>query len=112
MKRKRKRRRQWLRFIISTFAGLACAALIPWNIVAGVFGPWYERQVEEAAYSSEFGMVDLLCLLPAGLAAFALAWFLLGAAFNRRRAGQCPYCDYDLTGNVSGTCPECGTPVP
>lgn len=23
----------------------------------------------------------------------------------------CPTCDYDLTGNVSGRCPECGTPV-
>lgn len=28
----------------------------------------------------------------------------------RRRLGWCPSCDYDLTGNISGTCPECGTP--
>jgi hypothetical protein len=21
-------------------------------------------------------------------------------------------CDYNLTGNVSGVCPECGTPIP
>jgi uncharacterized paraquat-inducible protein A len=27
------------------------------------------------------------------------------------RSGLCPTCDYDLTGNISGTCPECGTPV-
>ena len=25
--------------------------------------------------------------------------------------GICPECKYDLTGNVSGRCPECGTPV-
>jgi hypothetical protein len=25
---------------------------------------------------------------------------------------KCLHCDYDLTGNVSGICPECGTPVP
>ena len=25
-------------------------------------------------------------------------------------AGQCRKCGYCLTGNVSGTCPECGTP--
>jgi hypothetical protein len=25
--------------------------------------------------------------------------------------GQCPACGYDLTGNVSGTCPECGGKV-
>ena len=23
----------------------------------------------------------------------------------------CPRCSYDLTGNVSGICPECGTPI-
>jgi len=23
--------------------------------------------------------------------------------------GRCRKCDYDLTGNVSGVCPECGT---
>jgi hypothetical protein len=28
------------------------------------------------------------------------------------QAGHCPTCSYDLTGNVSGICPECGTPVP
>lgn len=25
------------------------------------------------------------------------------------RARICPQCEYDLTGNVSGRCPECGT---
>jgi hypothetical protein len=28
-----------------------------------------------------------------------------------RRANQCPSCLYDLTGNRSGRCPECGTAV-
>lgn len=27
----------------------------------------------------------------------------------RRRRNQCETCAYDLTGNVSGRCPECGT---
>ncbi len=27
------------------------------------------------------------------------------------RKGHCSVCDYDLTGNVSGRCPECGTPI-
>jgi hypothetical protein len=32
---------------------------------------------------------------------------------DRRRipSGHCQTCGYDLTGNVSGICPECGTPV-
>ena len=30
---------------------------------------------------------------------------------RRSRAGHCRRCDYDLTGNTSGVCPECGTEV-
>lgn len=31
----------------------------------------------------------------------------------RRRPGRCcPECQYDLTGNVSGVCPECGREIP
>jgi predicted RNA-binding Zn-ribbon protein involved in translation (DUF1610 family) len=26
--------------------------------------------------------------------------------------GHCQTCGYDLTGNVSGVCPECGKPIP
>ncbi|HEX5244047.1 MAG TPA: hypothetical protein VFW23_12355 [Tepidisphaeraceae bacterium] len=31
---------------------------------------------------------------------------------KRIEGGKCPICSYDLTGNTSGACPECGTPVP
>ncbi len=31
--------------------------------------------------------------------------------FRRRAAGQCQACGYDLTGNVSGRCPESGRAV-
>ena len=30
---------------------------------------------------------------------------------NRPSPGDCQSCGYNLTGNVSGICPECGTPV-
>ena len=30
----------------------------------------------------------------------------------RIRTGNCPKCNYNLTGNTSGICPECGTPIP
>ena len=29
---------------------------------------------------------------------------------RRVRPGHCQHCGYDLTGNTSGICPECGTP--
>jgi len=44
-------------------------------------------------------------------------WLCLGGAlltFVRGRTGDtphCPRCDYDLTGNVSGVCPECGESI-
>jgi len=31
---------------------------------------------------------------------------------SRMQPGHCCECGYDLTRNVSGRCPECGTPVP
>lgn len=30
----------------------------------------------------------------------------------RRRRGACLQCGYNLTGNTSGVCPECGEPIP
>jgi len=30
---------------------------------------------------------------------------------RRRQRGLCSSCGYDLTGNMTGVCPECGTPV-
>jgi hypothetical protein len=59
---------------------------------------------------------------PAGLAAdtgaFAAAWGLLifgplalvrlGRRLLRARPGLCRRCGYDLTGNTTGVCPECG----
>lgn len=31
--------------------------------------------------------------------------------WRRRRKGLCLACGYDLTGNMSGVCPECGTQI-
>jgi hypothetical protein len=44
--------------------------------------------------------------LPVVLATFFVVW-----AWRRDRGlpeGRCQNCGYDLTGNTSGTCPECG----
>jgi hypothetical protein len=36
---------------------------------------------------------------------------LLWRRDRKPRPGFCRQCDYDLTGNISGRCPECGTPI-
>jgi hypothetical protein len=46
----------------------------------------------------------------AGLGALAL--LLVWRTGKRRQPEACRNCGYDLTGNVSGICPECGTPIP
>ena len=65
---------------------------------------------------SEFGP-GFHCVLEFHLAlAFALSAIYPTIAFlrgplrrwRRRRKGLCVKCGYDLTGNVTGTCPECG----
>jgi hypothetical protein len=52
--------------------------------------------------------------LPIVCTVFAIAplmWFRL-KRYRFTGPGRCPTCNYDLTANTSGTCPECGTPVP
>jgi len=60
-----------------------------------------------------------------GFAILGIIYLLFGAiiavvrltsiAHNRRVRNAtgipCPSCGYDLTGNLSGTCPECGAKV-
>ena len=55
-------------------------------------------------------------LLAGVLAILPVRWFRrrLHCRLARRRhaAGECVACGYNLTGNTSGTCPECGIPIP
>jgi len=46
-----------------------------------------------------------------GILQAALSIYLILHSFSWHRPGFCRQCDYDLTGNVSGTCPECGSAV-
>ena len=50
--------------------------------------------------------------LAAATAAYPL-WRLARLRLRRRNAAHipCPRCGYDLTANLSGTCPECGTAI-
>ena len=58
--------------------------------------------------------LSIPCWLPCATAAILPAVWLRRRQRERgavRRGVLCPICDYDLTGNVSGICPECGTPL-
>jgi hypothetical protein len=43
-----------------------------------------------------------------GVSAFVLRHAMTG---RRTEMGRCETCGYNLRGNISGICPECGTPV-
>lgn len=63
-------------------------------------------------YQGKFAMYRLVSvpLLPPAVAiGVATAVFL--RRDRRRWKGYCWECGYDLTGNVSGVCPECGKPM-
>jgi hypothetical protein len=53
-----------------------------------------------------WGVAALLLIYP-------IAAFIRGPVrrWRRRRRGLCRHCGYDLTGNVSGVCPECGKTI-
>lgn len=48
--------------------------------------------------------------MPIAVVALLTAWLARRRKWAAR-AGRCGYCSYDLTGNMSGVCPECGTSV-
>ena len=45
-------------------------------------------------------------------AAIIIPTTILWSRDRRPPKGYCPHCGYNLTGNESGVCPECATPVP
>jgi hypothetical protein len=78
--------------------------------------------------SLAYAMRYIGCSLPLSPLASFVVFFALGLSYyyllallvlwitDRRGAGRyapshCMKCKYDLTGNVSGICPECGTPL-
>ena len=66
----------------------------------------------KATSDAGFGVCGSFYLLSGIFSLYPAVTFLLW--FRRRRRplpGQCAKCSYNLTGNTSGVCPECGTPA-
>ena len=56
------------------------------------------------------GIFGLLIVLPM---CWSIGWLVRSMRNDKSTSrAVCQKCSYNLTGNVSGTCPECGTPIP
>lgn len=52
-----------------------------------------------------------ILMLSLSLGAAAVLWIIERICRKRlSKPGCCPSCGYNLTGNISGVCPECGMP--
>lgn len=61
--------------------------------------------------SSYFSIIGTSLWIPFLLVSIPTA-ILFWRERHRVPRGHCPKCGYDLTANMSGRCPECGTPCP
>jgi len=73
---------------------------------------WFRYRIVKSIFGSGtlFSFDLALWVVFVGLTTVSGALSLV--ARRSQKPGHCCLCGYDLTGNTSGTCPECGSAVP
>jgi hypothetical protein len=91
------------------FEVVPCTASIDPARLAAVRNDWHRRLDAPVGSVAHWQVVAATAVLPAGWASLRgrRAW----VRRRRKAMGLCLRCGYDLRGNVSGTCPECGSSV-
>ncbi|HYO11257.1 MAG TPA: hypothetical protein VER17_19995 [Tepidisphaeraceae bacterium] len=102
------RRRRWLRAaaLLPAHLMMAVGILCALALLLPPFGeyvlPFYAKRDFTRDLLARCGMIAI---------GGAAVWRLARGPRVRRHGGRCAECGYDLTGNQSGVCPECGTPA-
>lgn len=80
-----------------------------WSYILGFRRPYFERwdYTPNHAYRGVQCGIPIWMLL-APTVVLSVLCFRRAAIRARQSTGNCPDCNYDLRGNVSGVCPECG----
>lgn len=126
----------WCGLVLADLAAMALTWKLAWRWWRPSFAAAYLLSIgglvaghmAATAYLTSLGVVrtpqmtypfehDVLIMFAWGDAVLSMpAWLVLaGCLFvgrPRRIPGFCSTCGYNLTGNLSGVCPECGTPIP
>jgi hypothetical protein len=72
---------------------------------------WY-LPIPVGRANSGLWLVYIPIYIPFAVLALPVAWMCYADASSRRReSGTCVTCGYDLAGNTSRVCPECGSPT-
>lgn len=75
---------------------------------------WLNRLATGAPATVNTGITShyvFVPILPIFLGLLVLSAIVLWLTRARTQVGHCVFCSYDLTGNVTGICPECGTSI-
>jgi hypothetical protein len=72
----------------------------------GVAGCWRYSALPRYSTTPCFATLSIPLWLPLALVGTPTAWLWLRD--RRSKPGHCQRCGYDLTGNISHVCPECG----
>ena len=82
------------------------------SLQALAYRRWYDPFAEHKTLGKVvFFPLWAPCLLFAAYPMIALIRSPARRRQRRRGRGLCIECGYDLTGNMSGVCPECGTKI-
>ena len=101
---KREARQQMLEFTL----------LAIWALVIAAVGAFIGRRLFHTTNYDRRGFGTFLAMIFGVPVYFVVMWRTKRRAARvelRRTNGLCVNCGYDLKGNVSGVCPECGEPV-
>ena len=105
----------WARFIVAVVAGIVASGIFGVRIdwVVGGVQELVKRLMPAFVPDHVFGLAvnagaAAIVALPGVVVAVLVYAFLPG---QRAVETQCLKCGYDLTGNTSGVCPECGMEI-